>query len=333
MTDNVKLVELNMQDIFGLSAPAKKLVKTISSAIGKFYEPWHITRMGKAEAERIRCIGQAANDVNVELCYEKDGINIDNTKMSALACRQLERSCFQELRKQHNVEAVNQFAFEDIQAKANVSDEAVSLDWLNNFYAYVENVSDERMQIIWGKILAGEVERPGMYSLRTLDVLRKMTMEDANLFQMIVPLILKSDSDSNPNSCDYFILSSLKYGDYGVTLEDIIRMDEAGLMKQSSSIGLRFSVPGKASETIMGYSRNIVLRNNSEDEECLEQMVYLLTAAGKELYNMVAKTELKMPEEDYYRECINVFKNNDVNRALVAQKEEFVIDIVLENKE
>ena len=57
------------------------------------------------------------------------------------------------------------------------------------FFDNAKDVSDEKMQKLWAKLLAGEVERPGRASLRTLDILRNMTQKEAELFERAVNYI------------------------------------------------------------------------------------------------------------------------------------------------
>lgn len=63
-----------------------------------------------------------------------------------------------------------------------VSPEPVNKDWQNRFFSIAEDISDEEMQKLWANILAGEVKRPKSFSLRTLDVLRNLSKEEAELF-------------------------------------------------------------------------------------------------------------------------------------------------------
>ena len=44
-------------------------------------------------------------------------------------------------------------------------------DWFVRFFEAVGNVSDETMQNLWAKILAGEIAHPSTFSLKTLDVM------------------------------------------------------------------------------------------------------------------------------------------------------------------
>ena len=40
------------------------------------------------------------------------------------------------------------------------------------FFDAVGNVSNEELQKLWGKVLAGEMQQPGSCSLRTMEVIR-----------------------------------------------------------------------------------------------------------------------------------------------------------------
>lgn len=47
--------------------------------------------------------------------------------------------------------------------------ETVDDDWFNTWRDYAGRVSAEKMQRLWGSVLAGEIKSPGQYSLRTLE--------------------------------------------------------------------------------------------------------------------------------------------------------------------
>ena len=80
-------------------------------------------------------------------------------------------------------------AAEEIGEK-QVPDQDVDHDWTARFFAEVQDVSSEKMQQIWAKILAGEVETPGRTAMQTLSILRKMPQRDAELFERVAPFII-----------------------------------------------------------------------------------------------------------------------------------------------
>ena len=56
-------------------------------------------------------------------------------------------------------------------------------DWVTNFFDKSRIVSDEEMQEIWAKVLAGEANAPGTYSKWAVNFLGCIDKRDAELFQ------------------------------------------------------------------------------------------------------------------------------------------------------
>lgn len=67
------------------------------------------------------------------------------------------------MKKQNNIDNVVSFAAQTISTQSSVSEESVDNDWVTRFFDSVADVSSEEMQMIWGKILAGEVNEPGSF--------------------------------------------------------------------------------------------------------------------------------------------------------------------------
>lgn len=70
-------------------------------------------------------------------------------------------------------------------------DKRTDLDWFNRYITLAENVSNKTMQDLWAKILAGELSRPGSYSLKALKVFREMSIVDAKLLAKACSLAVK----------------------------------------------------------------------------------------------------------------------------------------------
>lgn len=69
------------------------------------------------------------------------------------------------------------------QAHSSESAEDVDDDWLNVFARHAENATSERMRRLWGRVLAGEILKPGTYSQAALRVLAEMPSGTAQLFE------------------------------------------------------------------------------------------------------------------------------------------------------
>lgn len=125
------------------------------------------------------------------------------------------RLSFQEEKRQGNIESVVGMAADELGEK-QVQAHDVDHDWTARFFADVQDVSSEKMQQIWAKILAGEVETPGRTSMQTLSILRNMSQRDAELFERIANFVIDDfvlDDDSTesvsgfPNYNDFMRLS------------------------------------------------------------------------------------------------------------------------------
>ena len=60
---------------------------------------------------------------------------------------------------------------------------AINDDWLNGFEEEARQKSTEDMQLLFGRILAGEIEKPGTYSTRTVKILSQLDQNAAALFK------------------------------------------------------------------------------------------------------------------------------------------------------
>jgi len=162
-------------DLKSASKAVIKLLDTVSGAVGKWWEPHHTLRMAKAETTAALIQAEA------------------DTRLQALAVRAGERLQHQELRRQRNIEAITAGAADVLKETSAdaVSDEPVSEDWSAQFFDYCQDVSDQRMQTLWSRLLANEVTKPGSFSPRTLQLVKLLTPADAKLFTQYCSFLLR----------------------------------------------------------------------------------------------------------------------------------------------
>ncbi|WP_395391455.1 DUF2806 domain-containing protein [Novosphingobium sp. BL-8A] len=131
-------------------------------------------------------------------------------------------------RQQANREAVAVAMLEDLSSHAKdgpdvietAPTEVIDDDWLNVFERYAEDASSERMQNLWGRVLAGEVRTPGRYSLRTLRFLSEFSQVDALNFAEIAN-----------SSFSYVIPKILAVPEEQQDISQLIAMQSAGLLE------------------------------------------------------------------------------------------------------
>ena len=73
-----------------------------------------------------------------------------------------------------------------------VSGAGVHPTWQARFWEHAKGIRDEEAMEQWGKLLAGEIKKPGSISLRTLDILRNLDQPIATLFTKLFPYVLNN---------------------------------------------------------------------------------------------------------------------------------------------
>lgn len=296
---------ITVTDVLGFAKGTLKLLDTIALGVGKVYEPWHIQRMAKAKAKEIEIISDKINEnFSLPIRYDNGEVYINAEDANQLAMRAQNRAFYQEMRKQQNIENVITKAYSKMEHVSDVSDKPVDPDWVNSFFDSVANVSNEQMQTLWAKLLAGEVETPGAFSLRTLNTLKNMSQLDAELFSQIVPFILclkKGDAYQHFVFADPETLSrnSIPFG-------AIIALNDAGLM-YSGQVQINIKLSCNMDVIISNASKNIRIKSNNAQDITLAYPIYPLTEAGGELYNIV-KGSNPMDSKHYLSTCCDVLK-------------------------
>lgn len=145
-----------------LSKPATVLIEKISEAIGGLARPWQIKRVAEAEAEaeRIHAVAQI--------------------EITRLQKRAMTRLIAEEARKQNNIESITAKAIPQLDSGAKP--ENVEDDWIADFFEKCRLISDQEMQALWARILAGEVNSPGKFSKRTVGLVASLDKVEAKWF-------------------------------------------------------------------------------------------------------------------------------------------------------
>ena len=153
-----------------LSKPANTLIKKISNAVGILYEPRHIRKVAEAKA-------------NAALTEAKSEIEITD-----LHKRAAHRWIDEEAQRQKNMEGITAKALP--QLNENAKPDSVENDWIVNFFDKCRIVSDNEMQDLWSRVLAGEANAPGTYSKRTVNFLSALDKTDAESVHQVLRLRL-----------------------------------------------------------------------------------------------------------------------------------------------
>ena len=202
-----------MDDIGEIVEVAGNVAKNagVWKAIEKYFD-------GKAEAGRMVRIAEAE-------------IEVEDLQAQARRRREME-----DIRHQKNMLSVL------IKTKGQFNQDAmpddVEDDWYANFFDKVRNISDEDMQMLWSRILAGEINNPQNFSKRTINLFANFDKEDAKAFanlcsfQCEIPAI--KDDRRNFRIFPYIPSNYREHKEYEcISEENLIRLEEAGLIIQN----------------------------------------------------------------------------------------------------
>lgn len=179
-------------------------------------------------------------------------------------------------RKQKARETVARIAIENLAEpstsneeipNAKGSDTDVDEDWLNTFTGYAERASSDRMQQLWGKVLAGEIQKPGNYSIQSMRLLSEMTSNVAELFTQAVSM-----------SCGDSIVSEGS----GISTHSASILEANGLLSGSGGTFSRSAEGGKLTLVASGAKASLGIEAKTE-----RVTVYLLTSSGLELKKLL----------------------------------------------
>ena len=245
-------------DLGNLSKPADTLIKKVSDAVGGLFAPYQVKRMAKAEAEAAMI---------------KEQSEIEITDLHRRAGR---RWIEEEAQRQKNMEDITAKALPQLDEKA--TPDSVEDDWLVNFFDKSRIVSDNEMQELWSRVLAGEANTPGTYSKRTVNFLSDLDKIEAELFAKlcgfgwmigdIMPLV--------------FDLQTEIYKKHGINFNSLIHLESIGLIQFNNLSGfLRLDLPKTFSVFYYGNSLTLEMPKDSGNELWIGKV--LLTKIGLEL--------------------------------------------------
>jgi len=89
--------------------------------------------------------------------------------------------------RQENKDGVAKYAIEDLRRDTSSEEAGPELDssFLNKFERLAEDASSEQLREKWGRVLAGEIRRPGTFSSKVLRVVDELEQSTAILFETL----------------------------------------------------------------------------------------------------------------------------------------------------
>jgi uncharacterized repeat protein (TIGR03899 family) len=307
-----------MEDLLGFGKGTEKLLDVMSKAVGTLYKPISIKKEGEAEAYKYKLVQEAKIDSKVreikEVAVAKaEAEHLVSQMQQKLDERIRNRNELNERRKQLNIEAVLENAINN-----NISDkseENVDPDWLIRFIEHAEEANSDKMQELWGKILAGEISKPGSFSIKALKTIKNMTQKEANVFQKACAIVStlkgREETDNKLIILGYFIKShirmffenhekELELNNYDISFADILTLQDIGLLHSEKLLCRPFEKKGEQLDYICnGINFPIIAWSKN-----FQLIAYKLTPLGSELSKLIDNA----PNSKYINDIKLLFK-------------------------
>ena len=202
----VMIIPIPFKSDFGPAA--KALVEKISGAIGTAYEPVKklVDAKAEVEASKIRAVGEI--------------------EISELRKRTVERFLHEEERKQERLEFIYGKTFPLLEPDADPS--KVDDDFIVYHSEHARLVSDDEMQRLWAKVLAGEVNKPGSFSKRTLEFLSTLEKDEAHLFTRLCSFVVSDLGLPTPVILNH---DASIYVQLGINYNSLSHLESIGLIR------------------------------------------------------------------------------------------------------
>ena len=305
---------MDIKDLTGLSEPLKKLIEVVSNGVGALTKPYLIKKTADAKAYEIKTIAQAVKDNQLDL--KEIGYSEEKVKLSSLDIESLQQEMtieqraqnridYKEQKKQRNIENITQNAANNLEGENTVSDEPVDEDWTTRFFDYAEDISNEEMQEIWGRILAGEVKQPNSFSLRTLEFVRNLTKGEAQTFTKAAnfvisswnsPFIYKGKGDDS--------LTKL-----GLSFEEQLLLTEIGILQAETNISRRLLKSEQDTNVIFESGKYIIKTIKKANTPDYRIPILRFSKVGVELLSLLTTN----PPENYIREFCTTMESENIS--------------------
>lgn len=206
-------------------------------------------------------------------------------------------------REQMNREKTMQLAIEDLQHNPPKVDSnaEIDLDWLEMFSRIAETRSNADVQLFLSKILAGEIRRPGSFSLKTIQTLSTLDQNTARTFQSVCNIsfeIPAVDTSFSFVICDPFgspgdnALTPL-----GLTYLYLAELQDAGLIQSDLNAWrnlpiflLAYGIKiGDSTINLINEFPNLsaLIENDTTNLKTIRTHVINFTIAGQELRKVI----------------------------------------------
>lgn len=195
---------------------------------------------------------------------------------------------FESVGRRANLEHVVAYAKTMVDDDKAVDEETIAdvdSEWLNYFIDHSEKCTTADMQIIWGAILAGEINGKGAVSKKAMSILADMDKEDVRAFRRLCSFAFDLRAESFTSKVLAMSLDEgfSTYNEGRITWQEVSELSSLGLVEVGGARSLSIK-PGQSVLVMIADSLVEIKHEDARDKKLSFDPV--LTRAGEELSSL-----------------------------------------------
>lgn len=202
----------------------------------------------------------------------------------ALAGRAMEHALGEAVEKQKNRESIAGLAIEDLRKTPPHADadKEIDADWLNTFADLSGSKSRADVQALWGRILSGEIRKPGSFGLRTLELLARYDQYDAEKITDLLRYVFNGE----------FLYCWEDGGE--IPYELLSTGEETGVVR-GTSFPMQKSKGLKSGQNSAFDAQDRWISISTDQDLTVEYFAYALSRPGRELATLIGRQIMPEP--------------------------------------
>lgn len=225
-----------------------------------------------------------------------------------------------EKRHRINIGTILKNAFQGFLRHKNAGAKSkIDPDWMDRFIDCAKYVSDSDMQLLWSKILSGELNKPNSISVMALETLHNMSKSDAETFHKLASFAVIDSDGGNPfipNNGPFKIQGYKPNEEFGINNDDLLWMQELRLLNLNIGLRASFDLDDKSKrvETTLRCG-NLRIEISSEKEFSIP--CYSYTRIGAQLHSLIEDVK---PNKEFFEDRIKNRYSSDVTKINIVDR-------------
>jgi len=312
-----QLIQIEIGDLLGLEhiGPwGNRILDSVSGGIGWSVKNLLAKQIARNQAAAHLIATKASTEAEAHrkltLARVDHIVAAEQEALTTSAGRATIRVAAEEIKQQENLEAIVVkaigYANEQETAGKKFDQQTAHLNdsWFDEFKDFSKNTSEPRMRDLWARVLAGEAQNPGTYSIRSLWALKTISPTDAESFRRAAQLLVNGLGIIRTND-------SFNTGDgfFGTRYGELLSLVNAGLVATNFENTIqRIAFKPQEKKILRIADQKYMFSNSSAEPITVKLPVAVFSDVGIELAQLIDR----VPPKDYILGILKFFADNGI---------------------